>query len=146
MRPFLRAASLACVVVLLCWASLGQVSETVGIWRATPLSYPTIARLAQIHGDVKLTLLIDKTGRITSVSKIEGPDALAVTAAKEIQEWRYTASEQNWHATLVIHYSLRRPALAEAPVARVAIDTPFNVNVDSNYALPTGNPEVMAPK
>jgi Gram-negative bacterial TonB protein C-terminal len=110
------------------------------------LSYPTVARLAQIQGDVRLKLLIDKTGRIASVYKIEGPDALAVTAAKEIQEWRYTATNQSWHATVIIHYFLQKPALAVAPVARAAIDTPFRVSVASNYPLPTGNPEVMTPK
>lgn len=71
------------------------------------MSYPRLARLAQIQGNVKLTLLIDKTGRIAFVSKTEGPDVLVVTAAKEIQEWRYTASNQTWHATVVFHYFYR---------------------------------------
>ena len=146
MRPFFRAANIAIVVVALCWGAFGQMSEAKGIRRATPLSYPTVARLAQIQGDVKLKLSIDKTGRIASVSKTEGADALAVTAAKEIQEWRYTASDKGWHATVVIHYSLQKPAMAVAPVARVAIDTPFSVSVASNFPLPTGNPEVMTPK
>jgi hypothetical protein len=146
MKPFFRSATLAIVVVVLCWRSFGQVYETAGIWKATPLTYPTVARLAQIQGDVKLALVINKTGRITSVSKIEGPDALAVTAAKEIQEWRYASSKEAWQANLVIHYSLQRPALATAPVARVEIETPFSVCVRSNYPLPTGNPEVMTPR
>ncbi len=145
MKSFARGTNLV-VVVLLCWTLFGQVPETKGIWKATPLSYPTVARLAQIQGDVKLKVEIDKDGRITSLSKIDGPDALAVTAAKEIQAWCYTASDRTWHATVVIHYSLHKPALAVAPVASVAIDTPFSVSVGSNYPLPTGNPEVMTPK
>jgi hypothetical protein len=146
MKVSFRVAYFAIMIAVLCGASFGQLAEGKGIWKATPLSYPAVARLAQIQGDVKLNLLIDKTGRIASVSRIEGPDALAVTAAKEIQGWHYTASDQTWHAMVVIHYSLQKPASAVVPVARVAINTPFNVNVASNYPLPTGNPEVITPK
>ncbi len=124
----------------------GQVSEPAGLWKVTPLTYPTVARLAQIQGDVKLKLAVDEAGHITSVSKIDGPDALAATATKEIQQWRYAPSKHGWQGDLVIHYSLHQPALATAPVARVAIETPLIVSVSSSYPLPTGNPEVMTPK
>ncbi len=134
---------ISAVVGLTCFA---QVSEERGIWKATPLTYPAIARVAQIQGDVRLDVEVDRTGHIVSVSKIDGPDALATTAAKEIKQWRYTSSAESWHANLVIHYLLAKPALAGAPVARVAISTPFDVSVTSNYPLPTGNPEIMSPK
>ncbi len=146
MKTFLRFAALATIVIVLGWRSFGQEPETPGIWKATSLSYPTIARLARIQGDVKLRLLVDKTGTITSVSKIDGPDALAVTAAKEVHEWRYASTKAPWQANLVIHYSLQGPPSRTAPVARVAIENPMSVSVTSSYPLPTGNPEVMSPK
>lgn len=142
--PFLSSvATVSAMLGLVCFA---QVSEQRGIWRATPLTYPPIARQAQIQGDVRLDVEVDKTGSIVSASKIDGPDPLATTAVKEIKEWRYTSSAESWHATLVVHYSLVKPALPSAPVARVAISTPFDVSVTSNYSLPTGNPETMLPK
>ncbi len=146
MKPCIRVASFAVVLVVFCWAAFGQVSDMKGIWKATPLSYPTVARLAQLQGDLKLKLVIDKAGRITSVSKIEGPDALAVTAAREIQHWRYASNRRDWQGTLVIHYSLHGPPVPAAPVARFEIETPLSVNVSSNYPLPTGNPERVLPK
>lgn len=135
--------ALAAILGLTCFA---QVSEERGIWKATPLTYPAIARVAQIQGDVRLAVEVDKTGSIVSASKIDGPDPLANTAVKEIKEWRYTSSAESWHATLVIHYLLVKPALSSAPVARFTISTPFDISVTSNYPLPTGNPETMRPK
>ncbi len=134
------------IAVMLGLTCFAQASEERGIWKATPLTYPAIARVAQIQGDVRLDVEVDRTGSIVSVSKIDGPDPLATTAAKEIKEWRYTSSAESWHANLVIHYSLVKPALPSAPIARVAISTPFDVSVTSNYPLPTGNPETMPPK
>jgi Gram-negative bacterial TonB protein C-terminal len=136
----------AVIATMLCIASIGQAQEHKAIRKATPLSYPTVARLAQIQGEIKLALEIDSDGHIVSVSKINGPDSLAVVAAKEIKEWRYTASDQLWRATLVILYLLEKPLLPSAPVARVTIRTPFDISVTSNYPLPTGNPETMSPK
>lgn len=127
-------------------ACFAQVSEEKGIRKATPLTYPAIARLAQIQGDVRLNIEVDKTGEITSVSKVDGPDPLATPAASEIKTWRYTSSAQSWHAILVIHYSLTKPPSRSAPVARVSISTPFDVSVTSGYPLPTGNPETMRQK
>jgi hypothetical protein len=134
---------ISAVVGLTCFA---QVSGEKGIWKATPLTYPTIARVAQIQGDVRLDVEVDRTGHIISVSKIEGPDPLATVAAKEIMEWRYTSSALDWRANLVIHYLLMKPPISSTPVARVAISTPFDVSVTSNYPLPTGNPETMPSK
>lgn len=146
MQRFIRVGNFAIVVIVFCWPAFGQASDMKGVWKATPLSYPTVARLAQVQGYVKLKLAIDKNGRITSTSKIEGPDALAVTAAKEIQKWRYCPNRRAWEGTLVLHYFLHGPRLPFAPVARVEIENPLSVSVSSNYPLPTGNPEVMPPK
>ena len=126
--------------------SLAQVAQDRGIWKATPLSYPVTAWGAQIQGDVRLGLGIDKTGRIISVTKLSGPDPLAAAASEEIKKWHYTSGAQDWHAELVVHYSLRRPRLAIRPIAQLDIRTPFDIDVVSNYPLPTGNPEPMKPR
>jgi TonB family protein len=146
MKTISFSINLLIIIGMLGLTCFSQASEERGIWRATPLTYPAIARVAQIQGDVRLDIEVDRTGQIISVSKIDGPDSLATAAAKEIKEWRYTSSAQSWHVNLVIHYSLVRPPLPSAPVARVAISTPFDVSVTSNYPVPTGNPETMLPK
>jgi hypothetical protein len=142
----MKTLSFSIIAVMLSLTGFGQVSLERGIWKATPLTYPSIARVAQIQGDVTLALEVDRTGGIVSASRIDGPDPLATTAVQEIKGWRYTSSIEGWHANLVIHYLLVKPALPSAPVARVAISTPFDVSVTSNYPLPTGNPETMLPK
>jgi hypothetical protein len=146
MKSVSLSINLAIIVAILGLKCFAQMPQERGISKATPLTYPAVARLAQIQGDVKLNLEVDKAGSILSVSKIDGPDSLAATAAKEIKEWRYTSGTEGWHASLVVHYLLMKPALPSAPVARVAISTPFEVSVTSNYPLPTGNPETMSPK
>jgi hypothetical protein len=146
MKPFTRLGCIAIIAVVLQVSLSGQASDATGIRKAIPLSYPTVARLARIQGDVRLALVIARTGEITSVSKVDGADALAGIAAGEIQKWRYTSSNETWHATFTIHYSLHSPALSVRPVARFEINTPFDVSVSSNYPLPTGNPEIINPK
>jgi TonB family protein len=145
MKSLSFSASLVIISAVAGLTCFAQVSGERGIRKATPLTYPIIARLAQIQGDVRLDIEVDRTGQIISVSKINGPDSLATVAAKEIRKWRYTSSAQGWHANLVIHYSLMKPT-SSTPVARVAILTPFDVSVTSNYPLPTGNPETMPSK
>lgn len=125
----------------LCPSAFAQVAQDRGIWKATPLSYPPVAWGAQIQGDVRLDLEIDKTGRIISVTKLSGPDPLAVTASEEIKKWHYTSGAQDWHAALIVHYSLRGPRLPTRPVPELDIRTPFDIDVISNYPLPTGNPK-----
>jgi hypothetical protein len=146
MKTFSFSTILVVLAAMLGLTCFAQAPEERGIWKATPLTYPAIARVAQIQGDVRLDVEVDKTGSIVSASKIDGPDPLATSAVKEIKEWRYTSSAESWHTTLVIHYLLVKPALPSAPVARFAISTPFDVSVTSNYPLPTGNPETMLPK
>ncbi len=146
MKPLSFSTNLVLITATLGLMCSAQVAQQRGIWKATPLTYPPIARLAQVQGDVRLDLEVDRAGSIISVSKIDGPDPLAVTAANEIKEWKYTSSAESSHCNLVIHYSLIKPALPNAPVARVEISTPFDVSVTSNYPSPTGNPETMSPK
>ena len=146
MKTLSFSASLMIIAATLGLTCFAQVSEERGIWKATPLTYPSVARVAQVQGDVRLDLEVDKDGSIISVAKIDGPDPLVATAAKEIKEWRYTASAEKSHRNLIIHYLLIKPALSSAPVARVAISTPFDVSVTSHYPLPTGNPEIMPSK
>ena len=79
-------------------------------------------------------------------AKTAGPDALTAIATKEIRAWRYASGGQRCSVPLAIHYSLEKPLTSGAPVARVEINTPFDITVTSSYPLPTGNPETMRPK
>lgn len=117
-----------------------------GIWKATQLTYPSMARLAQIQGEIRLKLEVAADGEIISVSTTAGPDALTAIATKEIRAWRYASGGQRCSVPLAIHYSLEKPLTSGAPVARVEINTPFDITVTSSYPLPTGNPETMRPK
>ena len=120
------------------------LGQDKGIWTATPLSYPQMAWIAQIQGDVRFDLEIDPSGRIVSIAKQSGSDLLATDASKGIKEWRYTSTAQSWHATVSIHYSLHKP-LSYQRFSRMEIRTPFDISVSCNYPAPEGNPETLKP-
>jgi TonB family protein len=133
---------LAVFVFVLCGILLAQkAAERRGLWEVMPMSYPAVARLAQITGDVKLKLTIDKDGKITALTKLSGSDALATDVVKEIKSWRYAPGDQASESIIVIHYILEEPHLKSAPVPRILIHSPSNISVVSNYPLRTGHSE-----
>ena len=52
-------------------------------------TYPTVARLARIHGDVVLTAIIDKDGNIENLQLVSGHPMLAPAAIDAVKQWRY---------------------------------------------------------
>jgi hypothetical protein len=134
------------IAMLLCGMLVAQATQQRGLWHLEPLTYPTVARLSQITGDVTLMLRIEKDGQINSATKISGPDVLSVNAIKEIRGWRYASSDRASESIVVIHYALKKPYLKSAPIAKTFVHSPTDISVVSNYSLPTGNPEKMIPR
>ncbi|HEY1263459.1 MAG TPA: energy transducer TonB [Terriglobales bacterium] len=63
---------------------------TVGLLlhRVEP-TYPVLARQARIQGEVVLTAVISKDGRIENLQLISGHPLLVAAALQAVQQWRY---------------------------------------------------------
>ncbi len=67
----------------------GPVSEPVEVSRPRPV-YPPEAREKRLTGIVRLSAVIDETGKVTSVEPLESPDATLTAAAVEaVGKWTY---------------------------------------------------------
>ncbi len=51
--------------------------------------YPPIARAAHVSGAVVLHAIISKTGQISNLTVVSGPEMLRASAVDAVQNWRY---------------------------------------------------------
>lgn len=51
--------------------------------------YPPMARQARVQGDVRLTAIIDRTGKVTELKVLEGNPLLIGAARSAVERWRY---------------------------------------------------------
>lgn len=68
---------------------IGGEVKTARLVSSAPLAYPPLARSQRVEGDVTLDALIDKTGRVTTIKVISGPDLLRQAAVDAVRQWKY---------------------------------------------------------
>jgi protein TonB len=61
------------------------------IWSASPV-YPTLAKQANIQGDVKIEITINESGHVTKTKAISGPALLQQPAMNAVRDWKYEPS------------------------------------------------------
>ena len=61
------------------------------IWSASPV-YPTLAKQANIQGDVKIEITINESGHVTKTKAISGPALLQQPAINAVRDWKYEPS------------------------------------------------------
>jgi len=71
--------------------------------------YPPEAKKDKIEGIVLLDVTIEKTGEVSSVSPVKGPEALREAAAAAVRQWRYEPSEVGpTRATITVRFMLEK--------------------------------------
>lgn len=85
-----------------------------------PPSYPPVAKINYIQGEVRLRILVSREGRVTGVHVIKGHPFLAVPAMEAIRHWVYRPYRVDKRAsdftTLVsIHFTLHPKAVTDLP-------------------------------
>ena len=68
-----------------------MVTQPRLIWSASPI-YPTLAKQANIQGDVKLEITINESGHVTKTKAISGPALLQQPAINAVRDWKYEPS------------------------------------------------------
>ncbi|MGC1684342.1 MAG: energy transducer TonB, partial [Candidatus Acidiferrales bacterium] len=69
----------------------GVVTQPRLIWSSSPV-YPTLAKQANIQGDVKLEITINESGRVSKTKVLSGPTLLQQPAINAVRDWKYTPS------------------------------------------------------
>jgi TonB family protein len=65
-------------------------------------SYPEVARLASIEGDVTLRILVDEDGTVRDIRPISGPPVLGRAALRAVEQWRYAPALVDGHPVDVV--------------------------------------------
>lgn len=75
--------------------------------------YPAIAKAVRIEGDVKLSVTIDSTGKVSAVKTISGPAMLMQSAIDGVKKWTFTpfllnGSPTSASTTLTIPFTIKK--------------------------------------
>jgi D-alanyl-D-alanine endopeptidase (penicillin-binding protein 7) len=78
--------------------------------------YPPEAKKDKIEGIVLLDVTIEKTGEVSSVSPVKGPEALREAAAAGVRQWRYEPSDVGpTRATITVRFTLAKDKVKDKP-------------------------------
>ena len=78
--------------------------------------YPPEAKKDKIEGTVLLEITIEKTGEVSSVTAVKGPEALREAAATAVRQWRYEPSDLGpTRATITVRFTLDKSKGKDKP-------------------------------
>lgn len=92
------------------------------------LSYPSIARFAQITGDVVLIAQVDPNGRVSAVVGKSGGPPLMAAARDNLKTWRFQAGEYQ-EMEITYHFKLEGMPVSYDGPTECAFDLPDSVTV-----------------
>jgi TonB family protein len=122
-----------CAVALLCCAAPAQQPQRpVGVQRLVAPEYPGVARSARIVGDVRMTIMVESSGKVASVTSASGPIALKDHAAENILRWSYTPFETRTELEVVYAYRLVGSDFEVETHPTVELETPFRIAITAH--------------
>jgi hypothetical protein len=115
--------------------------STLGIRRLVAPDYPTVARQAQVVGDVHLLARVKDDGRVESSEVLSGPPVLASHAQKNVLTWQFTKQPDFQKVEIIYRYRLQEPKVHGQVVPSVELESPTEIVIASNLPSPSGHPE-----
>jgi TonB family protein len=130
-NPLWRAVVISTVLSLAAWAIVGQEPRVALPMLASaqvPL-YPSVARIANVEGIVRLKVTTDGH-RVISVQVADGHKLLSAPAEENIRTWQFSPHEPT---TFTVTYTYKLVADLEAVQnnPRVLLKLPTEVEVDA---------------
>jgi protein TonB len=88
----------------------GQVQAPQLIRQVQPI-YPSLAKIARVHGDVVIDSVIDQQGKVTEMNVVSGNPLLIRAAMQALEQWRYQPTLLNGEPVAVdmvvtVHFQL----------------------------------------
>ncbi len=66
--------------------------------------YPDLARRTNVHGVVKLVVVVAPDGKVASTEVVGGNPVLVQAAVEAVRKWRYEAAPQQTHRVVELRF------------------------------------------
>jgi protein TonB len=70
-------------------------------------TYPELARKTNVHGVVKLLVVVAPDGKVTSTEVVGGNPVLVQAAVDAVRKWRYEAAAEQTHRVVELRFDAR---------------------------------------
>jgi TonB family protein len=125
--------------ILLCYPLAGQAPAVkLGLRSFVAPQYPAVARQARIEGEVRLSVSLDKEGRVAYVDSAEGPEILVAEARSNVVSWSYTSSDHLGKVEITYVFALKKPEKQAPPIPRIELVSPTRIVITSNLPRMVG--------
>ncbi len=86
----------------------GDLKQASLLKSVSPI-YPATAKAQNVSGDVKIDVLVDANGNVSTVKVISGPTLLHQAALNAVKQWKYEPAQLNGkptavHVSVTIHF------------------------------------------
>ncbi len=100
------------------------------------LIYPDFARAAQIQDTVKVDVIIDSNGDVSSAIGTSGHPELRKAAVANIKRWKFSPSSTSSSIQVEYVFRMEEPRRYYKPETRNTFDLPTRVVVTTNFPEP----------
>jgi outer membrane biosynthesis protein TonB len=121
--------------VLLLAASL-TADQRPSVVHLTAIEYPYLAHLTGLQGVVKLVLIIDQKGAVSSVRNVSGPTMLSAPTATALRQWTFSpCASTECEFSLTIRFVLEGgPLYVQDCKTKFSFDEPDAITVETQRA------------
>ncbi len=107
---------------------LGQTSQPIVVNYLESITYPTVARDAQIQGTVGVDVDVSSEGDVISANANSGHPALKHAAEENIRRWKFAAGTKR-RLSITYEFSLEEPRTTYRPETKNYFELPSRVRV-----------------
>ncbi|SRR6266849_5733375 len=115
---------------------VSQASQPIIVNYLESITYPAVARDAQIQGTVEIDVSVSSRGDVISASANSGNPVLKRAAEENIRRWRFAPGDQRAFS-IVYEFSLEEPRTPYRSETKNYYELPSRVRVVTN--LPAGS-------
>jgi len=133
-------------LVLLASGGVPDQGRSLGLVRLNCPTYPHLARLANVQGDVQLRARVSIEGKLLTVKVLSGAPVLAEYSRENLLTWEVTPVGEEAELDFVFSYRLRAPSEYYDPPPTVVLESVTHVTITSSLPLPSGGPELLKRK
>jgi TonB family protein len=137
--------TLAAIVLFWTVGLPGDMRSTPSIQRFECPSYPELARVSKISGEVRLKLRIAESGTVESATIVSGSKMLAESASKNALTWVYSPMPKAQDVEIIYSYRLKEARSHGHVSPEVILESPVLVVITSRPPL-TIEEKVTIPK
>lgn len=104
---------------------LVRVAENVAnahVLKRIEAIYPPIAKAANVEGVVRLEVVVDSSGNVTGVTKLEGSSLLVPASVYAVKQWKFSPVQEARGGAWVTEVSLGFGVLTPAELAAARLD------------------------